>query len=213
MLLYTRSKDLLCWTPQELEAWGRWHVARSVWWVVCSMRMAAGGRWQVAGGRWPKSWHRSISESESWHLCAYRDEISRWLTVLVLTITAWESATKVDNGMLGRADLQFRFSISIYHRISMGTGLPASGQVLDQNNRTVRFQTCSTTWPAADGRRNRDLHMSICRCGRGWLDLSVPISDFTFWVSHFLIKFRYGTVNCKILSSVCQCLFWMHWLP
>ena len=40
-----------------------------------------------------------------------------------------------------------------------------------------------------------------------WLDPSVPMSCSGYQVFLFMVAFRYGTANRKILTLVCHCLF------
>ena len=67
-----------------------------------------GGKGQQVGGGWrqPKSSHQLISNSVPYFKLGHHNEISRCLTHMVLTInSSLSSAGKVDNWVLGRADL------------------------------------------------------------------------------------------------------------
>jgi len=77
------------------------------WWVAC-------GVWQVEGAVcWPKSCCQLIMECESYLQHAHREDIACFLTVMVLTIAASDSARMVSNWILERADLPLRFSSGI----------------------------------------------------------------------------------------------------
>jgi len=67
--------------------------------------------------------------------------------------------------------------------------------------------------PLPLGGPNADPYLSTISCSRVWLDSSVAISSSAFWVSLLIIAFRYGTVNCKILTLGHRCAFWMYWPP
>jgi hypothetical protein len=86
-------------------------------------RWVAGGGWRVADGggqyRDVGLYHslnlifNAPTERKSYLKRAHRNEISRCLTIMVLTIAALDSAGMVDNWILGTADLQLRFSSGI----------------------------------------------------------------------------------------------------
>ena len=67
--------------------------------------------------------------------------------------------------------------------------------------------------PLLPGGPNAALYPSTCRCRRVWLDPSGPISSFEFRVILLIVAFRYSTVNCKILTMVRHCSFWIYWPP
>jgi len=85
------------------EACGMWRAVFGWWHVAC-------GRWQVVGGGQSKSWHRSMSKSDCYLECSHWDEMSWCLMAMVLRIAALGSVGMVDIWVLGRADLQLRFS-------------------------------------------------------------------------------------------------------
>jgi hypothetical protein len=63
------------------------------------------------------------------------------------------------------------------------------------------------------GRPNLDPCLSTHRFCQVLRDVSVPISCFGFWVSLFIITFKYATFKCLILTLVYSLLFWMYWPP
>jgi len=63
------------------------------------------------------------------------------------------------------------------------------------------------------GRPNPDQHPCTPGFWRVWLDLSVPISGSAFWVSLFIVAFRYATVNRELWTLVHHCLMSIYWPP
>ena len=111
---------------------------------------------------------------------------------------------------INRASTIFSFASWVTLVLATGPGnLPA-----------VRVWTTKTDWfgsgteqkpdPVPLGGPNRDPYPSSYGFCQIWLVLSVPIFSSVFRVLLFMVTFTYVTVNCKILTLVCRCLFLMY---
>jgi len=86
--------------------------------------------------------------------------------------------------------------------LATGAGNPPAVRVWTGN--TVQFgsRTIQKPDPLLLGGPKPAPYPSTCGFGRGWRDLSGPISGLAFWVVIFMVSFRYPTVNRGILTMV-----------
>jgi len=95
----------------------------------------------------------------------------------------------------------------------MGPGNPPAVRVW--TGKTVRFGPRTVQKPDSQlfGGPNPAPYPSTPGYRRVWLYQSGSISGSAFQVFLFLVRFRYPTVNCKILTMVLHCHFLMYWKP